>query len=212
MNGHPDCMPPGPWPETCGKRRRPGNIDGAGPFHCCMRPLLLLLLLPGCIAAHGRAHVGPSIDSDGRLGFYGGVMVGGGYATSSDSGYLGTIGFATGRDSRVLLSGAAEYARLPDDGEDFGWRAGMANHVPLLGEHGLFGLQGALLHPVRTRRSSGGHEKSFRTTDHSAWLVGFETLIGGAYQIVRGEDPHTELRAGARLAFTVEWLGFSTVR
>ncbi len=174
-------------------------------------PLLLVLLLPGCIAAHGRAHVGPSVDSEGRLGFYGGVMFGGGYATSPDSGWIGSVGAATGRDSRLQLSGAIEHARLPREGQDFGWRAGVGHHVPVIGEGGLFGVQGALLHPLRIRTSSGGHEKSFHTTSHSAWLVGLETMAGAAYRTFGGDDPRTDLRFGARMAFTVEWLGLSTV-
>jgi hypothetical protein len=173
-----------------------------------MRTLILLLVLPACIGAQGRVHVGPTVDSSGEVGVHAGATFGFGYATSDRGGVLIGGGAVSGNETKLGIVSVIEGAKLGDDHGDLGYRAGIRSELGLVGERSFVGATGAVLYPLRERSSSGGHEKSFQEETRTALAVGFEGQVGAVMIDVDGQDD-AELRLGAGAALTLEWLMFS---
>lgn len=168
--------------------------------------LFALLALPACIT--GRVHVGPVVDTDGNVGFRGGVTFGLGFAGDDDKSMQiaesvsgGTIGTNDGETAGTLDATVAfDYISMPHR-RGVGYRAGLR-----FGAHGeyadddsgglMVGLNTALLKPFKVNRSSGScHEKGL---DLFCWRgaswssIGFEAEL----DVVHDTDDSTDKLLG----------------
>src|SRR5688572_18008863 len=124
-----------------------------------MRLMFLGLVLPACIGAQGRVHVGPTMDAKGEVGVHAGLTLGFGYATSDRGGMMIGGGIVTGSQTHVGITSVIEGVRLAEEEGELGYRAGVHGETGLVGERSFIGASGAVLYPLRERWSSGGHEK-----------------------------------------------------
>ncbi len=173
------------------------------------RLLLIGLLVPACIGAQGRVHVGPTVDSSGEVGVHAGATFGFGYATSDRGGVLIGGGVVTGNQTKFGVSSVIEGVKLGEEHGDLGYRAGIRGDVGIVGGRSFLAATGAVLYPVRERSSSGGHEKSFQEETRTALAVGLEGQVGTVMMDIDDPDRDGELRLGAGAALTLEWLMFS---